>query len=331
MSDRKKDHIELALNLDKLGHDSRFSYEPMLSALKDSESQNEFWSVGSKKMSFPLWISSMTGGTTQAGTINKNLALAAHDFGLGFALGSCRKILGSDQDLQDFDHRETLGDQVPFYGNIGIAQLEIMILKENIDPLIKLEKKLDLDGWVVHINPMQEIAQFEGDRWTQAPIVTIKKFIDLYQGNIIVKEVGQGFGPQSLWELAQLPLVAIESAGFGGTNFTHIEQARQNVADSAKKDYLKDLAKIGHTNAQMLEFISKWPDNFTPKALIIFSGGLANVLDGYYFMSQCKHPSIYGQAGELLKRAVIGSKEVSQYIQGQKEVYQFAKSFLKVL
>jgi len=76
-----------------------------------------------KILKVPMWVSSMTGGTAQARNINTNLARACREFGMGMGLGSCRILLQNDEHLPDFDMRNVIGDELPFYANIGIVQL----------------------------------------------------------------------------------------------------------------------------------------------------------------------------------------------------------------
>lgn len=128
--DRKSDHIRMALGaqgaLNK--HDDRFIYEPLLSAHPQPSDDEGFQFLG-KTMRFPLWISSMTGGTVAAHRINQNLARVCRCFGLGMGLGSCRYILTDRTRWSDFDWRDMIGDERPFYANLGIAQVEQLLEK----------------------------------------------------------------------------------------------------------------------------------------------------------------------------------------------------------
>jgi isopentenyl-diphosphate delta-isomerase len=114
---RKSDHIELAFKSRIASNelDSRFYYEPMLAAHPKPQDDLALTFLG-KKLRFPIWVSSMTGGTALAGKINRNLAKACKEFGLGMGLGSCRMLLESDTYLGDFKMRNLIGDEVPFYG-----------------------------------------------------------------------------------------------------------------------------------------------------------------------------------------------------------------------
>jgi len=223
MSDRKKDHIALAFKarttLDEI--DRRFFYEPLVSRHPASDLV-PFTFLG-KTLRAPLWVSSMTGGTKQAGQINRNLAKVCREFGLGMGLGSCRSILFHDDHFPDFDLREIIGDDLPFYANLGIAQLEEFVLKGDVSPVNKLIEKLKADGLIIHVNPLQEWLQPEGNLFSQPPIDTIRSFLEMFNYPVIVKEVGQGMGPASLRALLELPLEAIEMAAFGGTNFARLE------------------------------------------------------------------------------------------------------------
>src|ERR1051325_3494522 len=112
-SSRKKDHIGLAFKSQEgIENDSRFYYEPLLSAHPAALKPVMFLS---KTMKAPLWISSMTGGTELAYTINHNLARACRDFGLGMGLGSCRILLEGDTYFKDFNLRHELGNDRPLF------------------------------------------------------------------------------------------------------------------------------------------------------------------------------------------------------------------------
>ncbi|NTV84971.1 MAG: isopentenyl-diphosphate delta-isomerase, partial [Bacteroidales bacterium] len=162
MTDRKKDHIELAFNA-KTGKeeiDRRFFYEPMM-AKHPAAGLAPFTFLG-KTLRAPIWVSSMTGGTKLAGHINHNLAKVCREFGLGMGLGSCRPILDNEEHFEDFDMRGIIGDDLPFYANLGIAQLEEMVLKDDISPVNRLIERLRADGLIIHVNPLQEWLQPEG-------------------------------------------------------------------------------------------------------------------------------------------------------------------------
>ncbi len=176
MEKRKKDHIDLALKSQSsvIDHDERFNYEPMLK-LHPKEDDLSIQFLG-KHMKNPLWISSMTGGTEYAKIINTNLAKACKEFGLGMGLGSCRALLESDEYLSHFDLRNIIGDEYPFYANLGISQIEQAITQNKVQQIVDMVNKLQADGLVIHVNPIQEWLQPEGDVLNQSPIDTIKNF-----------------------------------------------------------------------------------------------------------------------------------------------------------
>jgi isopentenyl-diphosphate delta-isomerase len=132
---RKDSHIALALLSQNSLIDARFYYEPMLAA---HPNKNDEWpiSIGNRKMKYPIWISSMTGGTTKTNEINNRLAIAAAKFGLGMGVGSARIALENKEKINDFNLRPILGNQTPFYLNFGIAQIEKMIAAKSLMQLI---------------------------------------------------------------------------------------------------------------------------------------------------------------------------------------------------
>ncbi|HEX5624616.1 MAG TPA: isopentenyl-diphosphate delta-isomerase [Saprospiraceae bacterium] len=328
-ADRKRDHIELAFDSQTLPNqiDARFYYEPALSAHPANEAI-QATPFGTKTLSYPIWVSSMTGGTGKARTINHNLARACREFGLGFGLGSCRKLIDQPELLPDFDVRELIGEQLPFYANLGIAQIEQWLANGQQDQINKIVKTLRADGLIIHINPLQEYMQVEGDRFRSRPLDSIRKVLELFSFPVIVKEVGQGMGPESLKALLELPLQAIEFGAFGGTNFSILELQRQGTA--MDKD-LFPLTRVGHTAEEMVGYCNDIAatTRIFCKQLII-SGGVSHFLDGYYLIRKSKIPAVYGQASSFLKYAMDDYEQLRGFIQTQIRGLNLAYSFLKI-
>jgi isopentenyl-diphosphate delta-isomerase len=329
-SSRKQDHIELAFQSRILTEnlDSRFYYEPLLSA-HPNKINGYPKSFLNKQILAPIWVSSMTGGTEKASMINKNLAMACKEFGLSMGLGSCRSILDSDDRLSDFAMRSFIGDQ-PLFANLGTAQLEELIKADNLNAINRLIEKLEADGIIIHVNPLQEWLQDEGDQITTSPIDVIRTVLREVRMPIIVKEVGQGFGPESLKELLQLPLEAIEFAASGGTNFSLLELLRSS---EERKEAFQSFANIGHSAEQMVGYLNDLIPSLGPKVNcrnFIISGGITNFLDGYYHISKLNHNAIYGQASSMLKHAQISYEALHQYISLQIEGLKFASAYLRI-
>ncbi|MEM6297989.1 MAG: isopentenyl-diphosphate delta-isomerase [Bacteroidota bacterium] len=333
--DRKKDHIELAfksrVTADQL--DQRFYYEPIFAAHPDGEP--EPFSFLERTMHYPIWVSSMTGGTNWAGTINKNLARACGEFGFGMGLGSCRSLLTSDEHLGDFAVRDLMGDQ-PLYANLGVAQIEQLQDTQDVGRVYDLLEKLEADGLIIHINPMQEALQPEGDRFGRSSLETITRFVEDHPKiAVIVKEVGQGMGIKSLEALLKLPIVALDFAASGGTNFALLELLR-NTPEA--QDTFAGLARVGHTAAEMVDFLKIAAENVGSERKcrqIIASGGIKDFLDGYYATEKINTmdndlQAVYGQASSFLKHARGEYEELRTYILAQLEGYRLAKAFLQV-
>jgi len=278
-------------------------------------------------MQCPIWVSSMTGGTEKAATINKNLAKACQEFGMGMGLGSCRPLLESDERLSDFAVRKFIGDQ-PLFANIGIAQVDELYELGKIDLLTELVKKLEANGLIIHVNPLQEWMQPEGDRYQSRPIDLIKKLIDDLKVPLIVKEVGQGMGKSSLEALLKLPLAAVDFAANGGTNFSKLELLR---GTEEKKSWYGKVANLGHSAEEMVDWVNeiKRSKNITCDTIIV-SGGVKDFLDGYYFIEKSNFNTLYGQASGFLKYAMGSYDELQEYVSKQVEGLHMASAFLKI-
>ncbi len=325
---RKQSHLDLAFQSQNSKKDERFFYEPMLSGFPEKQAT---WPVkfGAKTMNYPLWISSMTGGTSQAGPINRMLAKTAAKFGFGMGLGSCRIILDDSTFLEDFNLRPILGDDLPFYANLGIAQMEEILESNNMYLVKRLVERLNVDGLIIHVNPLQEWLQPEGDVIRFAPIDTLKKVLNELDLPIIVKEVGQGFGQESMRALLQLPLLAIDFAANGGTNFSKLELHRNKSIQEA----FESVVSLGHSAEEMVGFLNNQIVELGEKRRcnqVIISGGIQNFLDGYYCIEKASIPAIYGQAAPFLKAANQSQEALDTFAENQVAGLMLAKSFLKV-
>ena len=326
---RKRDHIDLAFKSQITDLDSRFYYEPLFAAHPERGSLKPL-SFLNKTFKIPLWVSSMTGGTEKARTINQNLARACKDFGFGMGLGSCRQLLHSDEYFQDFNIRPILGDNQAFFANLGIAQLEILIDDKQLFLIEKLLKKLHADGLIIHINPMQEWLQPEGDRYKRPPLETIETILNTFNFPIIVKEVGQGFGYESLKKLLQMPLAAVDFAAAGGTSFSKLELLR---GGSERQELYNSVAHIGHSATEMVDFTNTITEELGDKIRckqIIVSGGIQNFLDGFYCIKKLKLPAIYGQASAFLKHAQGDYETLYNYVDAQIQGLELAEAFFRV-
>jgi isopentenyl-diphosphate Delta-isomerase len=328
MEQRKSDHIRVAMQsqvrVDE--HDSRFHYEPLLKAHPLGDLP--LFTFLGKQLRVPLWVSSMTGGTEGAFQINHHLAQVCGEFGMGMGLGSCRTLLFEDTHFSDFDMRDVIGDQ-PFFANLGIGQVEQLLHTNKVNIIHEMVYRLRADGLIIHINPLQEWFQPEGDMLKYPPLDSVKRFVDTAKYPVIVKEVGQGIGPASLRELFKLPLAAVEFAAFGGTNFARAELLR----GSPERHYLYEpYTRIGEVGYDMIGYVNdivKVQQSSKIKEVII-SGGIKNFLDGYYLISKVNIRAIYGQASGFLQHAAIGYESLQQYCSDQVNGLKLAYAYLTV-
>ena len=326
---RKADHIELAFAARVEEMDRRFRYEPMRAAHPgDFPAPMPF--LG-KTMRAPIWISSMTGGTGGAESINRRLARACGEFGLGMGLGSCRQLLTSEAHWADFDVRAEMGDEALLFANLGIAQIEKSLAEGSVEDIAAMVDRLRADGLIVHVNPLQEWLQPEGDRLRKPPIDTLQALLEMFEFPLIVKEVGQGMGPESLRALFGLPLAAIDFAAHGGTNFSQLEMLRGTEAD---RDAYHGLSRVGHDATSMVtesnRILEELGDNARCRQVIV-SGGIRDFLDGWYLTRKIETPAVYGQGSAFLRPAQRSYEALQRYLRDQIRGLALAEAYLDVV
>lgn len=302
---RKEGHIVLAEESQTKNNlkDPRFFYEPLLYQSGKIDLSRK---VLNKKVQYPIWISSMTGGTERAKLFNENLARVAKSFGLGMGLGSLRPLLFDDSRFSDFHVRPFIGEDLPLLGNIGINQVEELFELKKLAMLDELSKRLELDGLFIHINLLQEWFQPRGDVLKNNPLKILTEALSVVKTPIFIKEVGHGFGPLSLKKLMELPIAGLEFGAFGGTNFSLLEEKRKVL-----QVVEHPLIYVGHSADEMMDSLielsgeDKEMEKIIKDKLIIASGGFNNFLDGYYAISKLSgiNSAMYAHAKEFIVRA----------------------------
>jgi isopentenyl-diphosphate delta-isomerase len=154
--------------------------------------------------------------------------------------------------------------------------------------------------------------------------------LDLADFPIMVKEVGQGFGPKSLKALAELPLEAIEFGASGGTNFSLLENLRRG---EFFREQFAPVAQLGHNAYEMIDWakeLCQSPQNKVHTRAFIVSGGVKNFLDGYYFVQSLPWKTLYAQASAFLKHAMRSEDELMEFTENQIRGLELAYTFLTV-
>lgn len=322
LAERKGSHIELTplSQTAGVGIDARFDYEPLFFTHPRAD---ENWPVSflGVKLDYPLWISSMTGGTEKAALINRNLGTLAGKYRLGMGLGSCRPLLHSREKLPEFAIRRYLGDQ-PLLANLGIAQVEECVLDGKTQLIHDVVKMTEASGLMIHLNPLQEWLQPGGDRYTLPPLETLKRFLDDVTYPVFVKEVGQGMGPRSLKALLNLPIHGIEFGAFGGTNFTKLESLRARDVEE-KLPFIN----VGHTALEMVAVLNALP---VGKKEFIISGGVRDVLDGFALKTRLKAPALIGMASSFLTPALVSEEALEKHFLNMREALLTARGVLSL-
>jgi isopentenyl-diphosphate delta-isomerase len=225
LRDRKAEHIRLALDPRmQLGGSAFDAYRFGHTALPEialSEVDVSAELLG-RRLAAPLLISCMTGGTSSAGLINRNLAAAAERTGIAVGVGSQRKALEDPAQAETFRVR-AVAPTVPLLANLGAVQLNYgMGLRE----CRRAVDMIGADALVLHLNPLQEAIQPEGQTNFAALLPKIGAVVRELGVPVVVKEVGCGISGATARALADQGVRIIDTAGVGGTSWARIEGAR---------------------------------------------------------------------------------------------------------
>jgi isopentenyl-diphosphate delta-isomerase len=271
--------------------------------------------VFDRSLNAPLLISSMTGGTEQAGKINRTLAEAAQETGIAMGLGSQRAAIENPDLRTTFQIRQYAPD-ILLFANLGAVQLNYNYGTEQCQQAVEM---IAADALILHLNPLQEAVQPEGDTQFAGLLARIEAICQVLPVPVIVKEVGWGFSEKAARQLAEAGVSAIDVAGAGGTSWTQVEMHR------AENQYQARLAAAfidwGIPTAQALLNIRAG----APQMTIFASGGLRDGID----IAKCVAlgASLGGMASPFLKaanRSLDSTIETIRLFQRQIQVAMFA-------
>src|SRR5579883_1627698 len=141
-----------------------------------------------KPLNAPLLISSMTGGTEQAKTINRRLAGVAQHYRLAMGVGSQRVAVEQPQVAATFAVRDIAPD-ILLFANLGAVQLNY---RYGLDECRRVVDGLAADALILHLNPLQECVQTGGDTNFRGLLKKITALCETLPVPVIAKEVGNG-------------------------------------------------------------------------------------------------------------------------------------------
>lgn len=255
-----------------------------------------------KRLSAPIIISSMTGGTDVAFRINQHLAEAAQTNNIAMGLGSQRAGIERPELAYSYQVRSVAPD-ILLFANIGAVQLNYGYGHEQCQRAVDM---VTANALILHFNVLQEAVQPEGDTNFSGLLAKVEQVCAKVKVPVIAKEVGWGFSEKNARELANAGVSSIDVAGSGGTSWSEVEYHRAPNAFHAQ--VAAAFADWGIPTAEAIQYAAKGAQNIP----IIASGGLRDGID----IAKCVALGAVagGMAGPFLKAADQSAEAVDELI-----------------
>ena len=306
-AERKADHIRVNLEQDVnsgliAGFESlRFEHNALPELDLDEIDLSQ--ELLGRRLAAPLLISSMTGGTPQAGEINRNLAVAAQNAGIAMGLGSQRVAI-EDAALADTFNVRGLAPDVLLFANLGAVQLNYGYGADEAQRAIDM---IEADALVLHLNALQEAVQVEGDTNFRGLLAKIEDLVASVTVPVIAKEVGWGISASVATRLVEAGVAVIDIAGAGGTSWSQVEMHR--AAEQRQAELASRFVDWGIPTAEALRQVHA----ALPDVPIIASGGLRTGID--LAKSIALGARLGGMAGPFLRAAAESTDHVSELVE----------------
>ncbi|OLP18178.1 type 2 isopentenyl-diphosphate Delta-isomerase [Leptolyngbya sp. 'hensonii'] len=222
-----------------------------------------------KRLGSPLLISSMTGGTQLAKTVNYRLAEVAQHYRLAMGVGSQRVAVENPQVVDTFAVRRVAPD-IPLFANLGAVQLNY---DYGLEQCLQAVDSLEADALILHLNPLQECVQSRGDTNFRGLLAKIATLCQCLPVPVIAKEVGNGISGAMAQKLIESGVSAIDVAGAGGTSWAKVESER--AEDELQRRLGATFGDWGIPTSDCLVSVR----SVAPTIPLIASGGLRNGLE----------------------------------------------------
>jgi isopentenyl-diphosphate delta-isomerase len=191
--------------------------------------------VFGKRLRAPIMISAMTGGTDEAQELNRDLARAAEQLGLGFGLGSQRAMVLRPETARTYQVRDVAPNML-LLGNLGLVQAREMTTAQ----VREMVKRVGADALCVHLNPAMELIQPGGDRDFRSGRDVLRRLHEELGVPVIVKETGCGLSRRVGLAVRELGIGAVDVSGAGGTSWVGVETRRAEAETRALGEELWD-------------------------------------------------------------------------------------------
>ena len=258
-----------------------------------------------RRLKAPLLISAMTGGPKRAEAINARLAEAAQHLGIALAVGSQRAALEADGPTPGLDMALRLkAPDTPLLANIGAAQLTRGF---GVDEARRVLDMIAADALVVHVNPLQEACQPEGDRDWWGVGAALEALVKALDAPVVVKETGAGLSAATARRLVEMGVAAIDVAGAGGSNWAAVDRS-PSTADGDKA-HAAAFADWGIPTAAAIAEARK----ACPRTMLIGSGGIRDGVDAAKAIRL--GADMVGQAAGVLAAATVSTEAVIEHFQ----------------
>lgn len=276
-SSRKRDHVQLTVKKNVTFREKTAGFERWefihnaLPEINLSEIDLSTTFTG-KRMAAPFLISCMTGGYQEAEKINRELAEVCEELHLAMGVGSQRQAMEDRRFHSTFSASRKAAPSIPIIGNIGAPEVA---QSKNIPHIQRLVDLIEADALAVHLNPLQEFLQPEGNTNFRGVLAGIEKLVKQISVPIVVKEIGAGISADVALRLLGAGVTIIDVAGAGGTSWAGVEILRRKQNDRAQWNPFWDW---GIPTADALREVCGLKEQF-PSLKVISSGGISSGLD----------------------------------------------------
>jgi len=303
---RKSDHLRICLEEEVNARNVTTGFEEIFLVHRalpeiNRDDVNLSTRLFGHEFSAPIIVEGITGGTLKALKINASIAEAVERLGLGMGVGSQRAALEDSTLEKTFTIAREKAPNAFLIANIGGPQLA---KGYSLQDLRRAVEMIDADALAIHLNPLQEAVQPEGETTYRGILESIRRVARDLEVPVIVKETGAGISAEDAKMLEAAGVAGIDVSGAGGTSWAAVEYHR------AKRRGNESSRRLGEvlwdwgipTAVSLVETVQ------SVSVPVIASGGIRSGNDAAKAIAL--GASLVGLASPVLAPALKGAEEV---------------------
>jgi isopentenyl-diphosphate delta-isomerase len=215
-----------------------------------------------------------------------------------------QRIALEDRTLEDSFKVRRYANNILLLANLGAVQLNCGYTVSECNRIVEM---IEADALVLHLNPMQEVFQVNGNTNFSGLLKKIEKICTSMMCPVIVKEVGYGISASVARKLQNAGVYGIDVGGAGTVSWSSVESKRSE--DIVVKEASNAFADWGNPTVRCIKSIAEMKTGIR----IIAGGGVRTGVD--IAKAIALGADICSNASDFLQKIMVSHSDCENFVE----------------